>query len=273
MEGQHQLLFVGGLHRSGTTPVASAVAQHPDASGLCDTGVSENEGQHLQDVYPRIRAYGGMGRFANAAAAHLTEESRLVSPGNSARLLAAWQPYWNLDRRVLVEKSPCNMIMGRFLQALFPGAPLVVVMRHPVVVALALQKWTPRLVSRNGRVHTSLPGLVHHWVRAHDILAGDAPHIDRLLVLRYEELVADPQQQLRPLQQLLGFEEPVPSASFRVGRSELYAEQWEAMRRGSLLARRHRKVIVDRFGADIARFGYDVEDLGALTACSLTAPR
>jgi hypothetical protein len=265
MQQEHQLVFVGGLHRSGTTPLANAMAAHGEISGLTDTGVSENEGQHLQDVYHRIRAFGGMGRFANAPAAHLTEESDLVSRANADRLFEAWSPYWDLSRRVLLEKSPSNLIMGRFLQALFPGSPMVVVMRHPVVVALALQKWIPRFVSRNGRVHTTLTSLVAHWVRAHTILAQDAPHMQKLMVMRYEELVASPVQLLAPVQQTLQLSTPIPTDSFRGGQNERYAELWEAKRRGSLLERRTRKRIVEMLGPEIAMFGYDVEDLTVLS--------
>ncbi len=274
MRAGQQLAFVGGLHRSGTTPLATALAGHPEVSGLTDTGVSENEGQHLQDVYPRIRAYGGMGRFANAPAAHLTEESDLVSPESAARLLAAWEPYWDLDRRILLEKSPSNLVMGRFLQALFPGAPLVVVVRHPVVVALALEKWVPRLVSRNGRVHTSLPGLVEHWVRAHTILQDDAPHLDRLLVLRYEDLVAHPRAGLAAVADLIGLDGTIPADTLRAGRTDRYVERWEAMRRGSPWERRRRRVIEERLGPAIAEFGYDVTDLRALAPFTFpAAPR
>src|SRR4051794_20727778 len=34
---RHQLAFVAGLHRSGTTLVAQMLAEHPDVSGLTDT--------------------------------------------------------------------------------------------------------------------------------------------------------------------------------------------------------------------------------------------
>src|SRR5690349_4227420 len=169
-----QLVFVGGLHRSGTTPLANVLGSHPEISGLLDTGVIENEGHHLQDVYPRIRTYGGMGRFAHSDRAHLTESSPLANVNSARRLFEAWAPYWDLDQRYLVEKSPSNMIMGRFLQALFPESSMIVIVRHPIVVALATTKWTPTIVSRNGRVRTSLPSLVSHWVKAHEVLRGDA---------------------------------------------------------------------------------------------------
>lgn len=261
----HRLVFVGGLHRSGTTPLANALAAHPQVSGLTDTGVSENEGIHLQDVYPRIRRYGGMGRFANDERAHLTESSALATPQNAQRLLAAWAPYWDLDRQVLVEKSPSNLIMGRFLQALFPGSALIVVVRHPVVVSLALDKWTPRIVSRSGRIHTTLEGRVRHWIRAHQVLRDDTPHLRRLHVLKYEDLVADPVGQLEQVQHFLELPTPIPSDSLHAGRSDRYAEQWEALRTGSVLERRQRRLIESRHAEAIESFGYSLDDLSLHT--------
>ena len=60
----HRLVVVGGLHRSGTTPLARTLATHPQVSGFSGTGAREDEGQHLQTVYPRVRDYGGAGHFA-----------------------------------------------------------------------------------------------------------------------------------------------------------------------------------------------------------------
>ena len=76
------LVFVGGLHRSGTSLLHRCLAEHPDASGFRGTGVPEDEGQHLQSVYRPARAHGGPGRFGFDPGAHLTEESPLVSDEN-----------------------------------------------------------------------------------------------------------------------------------------------------------------------------------------------
>ncbi|HET8600724.1 MAG TPA: sulfotransferase [Segeticoccus sp.] len=265
MDAEHRLVFVGGLHRSGTTPLAAALAKHPLISGLRDTGVPHDEGQHLQPVYPKAKVYAGSGHFAFAPAAHLTESSPLVSAENAQRLVSAWAPYWDLSKPILVEKSPPNLIMGRFLQELFPDAVLVVVVRHPVVVALCNKKWR-RLASRNIRRYSTLTQLVEHWVHAHRILLEDASHLRNLVVVRYEDLVDCPGRELGRIQERLGLDEPIPGEGLRGDHSGPYERMWQEMARGWGPAAAQRRRIVRRFADDVAAFGYDVEDLGYRSA-------
>lgn len=262
-----RLVFVGGLHRSGTTPLASALAQHSDISGLRDTRVREDEGQHLQSVYPRAKVYGGPGRFALAPEAHLTEGSSLATPDAADRLWDSWEPYWDTTASYLVEKSPPNVIMGRFLQAVFPGSALVVVLRHPVVVALSTWKWR-RLASRHWRNHTTLEQMVAHWVAAYSTFLDDLPHLDRVLVVHYERLVAGPESELARIQALLGLPTPIPHESLTRSHSGRYESAWEELASGSVLERRQRRLIVERHAEAIARFGYSVRDLRAMPPSS-----
>ena len=99
-------VFIGGLHGSGTSLVHRLLRAHPAVSGFVGTGVWQDEGQHLQELIPTARSLGGPGRFGWHGDAHLTEESGLVAAGSTERLLRCWEPYWDLDRPVLVEKSP-----------------------------------------------------------------------------------------------------------------------------------------------------------------------
>ena len=80
-------VFIGGLHRSGTSILHRLLCEHPDTSGFEDTGVPEDEGQHLQSVFEPAYIHGGPGEFAFHAEAHLTEKSSLVSAAHSARNL------------------------------------------------------------------------------------------------------------------------------------------------------------------------------------------
>lgn len=251
---QHQLVLVAGLHRSGTTPLARLLAAHPDVSGFSGTGVKEDEGQHLQTVYPSARAYGGAGRFAFSPSAHLTEQSPLATPGSAERLFAQWSEHWDLTRPVLVEKSPPNLVMTRFLQALFPEARFLVAVRHPIVVALSTSKWAGL---------TPLRRLLEHWLTAHEIFLADAPYVRRLKVVYYEHLVGDPAGTLHDVGAFLDLHGPVPQESVDARRSSTYEQQWQALRTSrNPLHRRALRRIEDELGDRIRRFGYDLDDLG-----------
>ncbi len=250
-----RLIFVGGLHRSGTTALGKILADHPNVSGFRETGVEEDEGQHLQSVYKPAWDYGGPGRFALHRQAHLTERSTPPPRTAVAGLLDAWVPFWDLDRHFLVEKSPPNLIMGRYLQEAFPGSALVVIIRHPVVVALATRKWT------RGK---GLAGLMKHWFAAHDILRSDSARLKRLHVLRYEDLINRPARALDDLQSHLGLGEPLSSSSIDGSRSQRYVRAWDELARGTARGRWAREKIRALYGDRIAAYGYDVQDLEAL---------
>ena len=138
--GDHRFVFVGGLHRSGTRMMARTIAAHPDVSAFAGTGVPEDEGQHLQTVYPKPSARQQAGRFAFVRGAHLTERSPLVTTESRHTLFSEWSRYWDLTCPWLLEKSPPNLIMTRFLQELFPSSRFVIVLRHPIAVACATRE-------------------------------------------------------------------------------------------------------------------------------------
>lgn len=255
-----RLVFVGGLHRSGTTALGRLLASHPEISGLTRTGVREDEGQHLQIMYQPSVAYGGPGRFARDANAHLgpvadTVERTRISEG----LIRAWMPYWDLDSPLLLEKSPPNLVMGRYLQSVFPGSALVVVFRHPVVVALSTKKW---------QRWTNLTSLVEHWFVAHDALMEDVAQLDRVHVLRYEDLVDDPDATLAPLTKFLGVTTPLTNdGQVRSTYSDRYRRAWSEM--SGPMGGRQRRQIVKRFAEAASRYGYDMEDVDARLDWSL----
>lgn len=247
----HRQVFVCGLHRSGTTALARCLAAHPQVSGFANTGATEDEGQHLQSVYPPASAHGGPGRFARDPRAHLTEDSPLATPENARRLMGQWEPYWNLDRPVLLEKSPPNLLMTRFLQALYPEASFVVIVRHPVVVTLSTARW---------RRFMSLSSLFAHWFAAHETFAADAPRLRRLHVVRYEDLIADPGRTLKDLGMFLELDGPIPAETVEGNRSSGYERAWEGYARNPLRRPVRRRLCL-RYGEAARRFGYDMLDL------------
>ncbi|MDH3658723.1 MAG: sulfotransferase [Alphaproteobacteria bacterium] len=210
------LLFIGGLHRSGTTLLGRLLAANPEVSSLTDTGMVEDEGQFLQDCYPSDVVYGGAGRFGLDSRAHMTEASPLATAGTAERLLAAWSPYWQGDATWTLEKSPANLIRSRFLQALYPDARFIFITRHPVAVALAVRKWT----------RTSIYPLIHHWLHCHRLLREDLPSIRSYCLLSYEQLSAAPEETLQTLCRYLDLEPHALPIEVKSGINAAYFKQW-----------------------------------------------
>jgi hypothetical protein len=247
-----RIAFVGGLHRSGTTPLTSWLADHPAISRLKNTGVMEDEGQHLQNVYAAAQRHGGPGRFAFDAAARLTDRSELVSADAAQELLRAWSPYWDVSRQILLEKSPPNLIRMRFLRALFPRARFVMIVRHPVAVAMATQKWS----------RTTIASLVEHWVCAHAHLSADAEAVGAVAVIRYEDLMLAPDATLAGLFRFLGVEPCSASWPANADLNERYISQFDDVARS--LAGRLRQGGIRRHEQAVAQFGYSLRDPHAL---------
>ena len=183
-----RIAFICGLHRSGTSVLHRLLASHPLVSGFANTGVPEDEGQHLQSVYSPAKSFGGPGRFGFNARAHMDETHALASRVNAERIFTEWARHWDLGARLLIEKSPPNLVRTRFLQALFPNALFVIVMRHPIAVACATEKW---------RRWDGIERLIEHWLVCHEKLEADIPHLTRSIVVRYESLTAAPDQRWR----------------------------------------------------------------------------
>jgi len=212
-----QFIFVCGLHRSGTSALHRVLRQSDAVSGFGGTGAPEDEGQHLQSVFPPATAFGGPGRFAFDPASRMTESSVRDLEGERDTLLREWGAYFDLHRSCFVEKSPPNLLRARYLQALFPGAKFVFIVRHPIAVSLATESWSKR---------TRLENLLH-WHAAHMLMLRDIPHVEHKIVLRYEDLCASPSASLTEISRLLNIAPPEPAEEL-TDRNEKHFGRWES---------------------------------------------
>jgi hypothetical protein len=240
-------VFIGGLHRSGTSILHRCIAADPRVTGFAGTGVPEDEGQFLQSVYPPALLYGGAGRFGFDPRSHVTELSPLATAEKRDRLVWEWGYHWDTDRPVRVEKSPPNMLKLRFLQALFPDAHFIIMVRDPVAVTMSTSRWVRE---------SSLTSLVHHWVHCHELMWADATHIRRLKVVHYEDFVRDPGAVLADVGRFLELGRLEGWSDVRPGLNAAYHRRWSG---SGPLRRIDAAVAVRRYQREVRRLGYSLQ--------------
>ena len=227
-------VFVGGLHRSGTTLVASLLEGHPDVRGLSRAPVPEGEGVFLQGAIPHDAMAGVPGAFAEDPAMHLVERCAFDTLEVRDRISTDWDRWYPSGGTWRVEKSPVNLLRARLYQQLFPASQFVFVLRHPLAVARATEKWSDR----------GEAALLSHWDRAHELLLGDLPHLHNWMVLRFEDLCADPGREMARLRAFLDLGEGAPPDAVEPGRNDAYLAQGPALGASRLAA---------AFGYDMSR--------------------
>jgi hypothetical protein len=264
-------VFVCGLPRSGTSLLGRNIARMRDCTGFRDTGVFEDEGRFLQDVYPTEDACGGPGRFGFDTRAHLTEHSDLLTPENVAKLRAGWHAYWDNSRSIYVEKTPANILMTRFLQAAFPNSYFIVITRHPVSVSMAAQKWKMNV--------TSLDNMFEHWLHCHAIYERDKKHLKHVYELRYEDYVQNQAKYHEEIAAFLGtcVPEPLKEDNFRTvtqwrnpsglrvpehgmekateGHNKKYFDRWRRLLTSSA-SKGYYRYIARKYEPRFAKYGY-----------------
>ena len=185
-------LFIAGLHRTGTSLLARVLSAHPEIDAITDAPVPENEGAFLQGAIPHTARHGIPGHYATDPSQHLVEECRYDNLETRLRLEHDWQPWFSQEGSWRLEKSPVNLTRMRLYQQLFPLSQFVVILRHPEAMAAALAKWTDRPAS----------DLIDYALDAYSLAMSDLEFLHAAMVIRYEDLVADPQ---RTLGRIMGF--------------------------------------------------------------------
>ncbi|NHI18004.1 sulfotransferase [Microbacterium excoecariae] len=268
----HEFIFVGGMHRSGTTLLADALGETQNVSAFANTGAHMNEGQFLQDVYLPGYHMGGVTRWARDDRSHLTEKDASTSD-IPERLWESWSPFWNLESKYLVEKTPQNLTKTRFLQKAFPNSKYLIITRHPVTQALAVMKWSPRRAEKLG---WRFDRLIEHWLIAHETFQRDSTHLRDVTLVKYENISADPNEAVANLSNGMGINlAPKKFLEYNVRRASEYAIRWNDRKLyglfpeygpvlsflGSLVVSTQFSSIRRRYESRLNSFGYSFDDV------------
>ena len=243
-------VFICGLHRSGTSLLARNIARLENCTGFRQTGVIEDEGQSLQDVYPTSKTYGGAGKFGFDPRAHLTEISSLLTPENALKLRQSWERYWDQSKTIRVEKTPGNLLKTRFLQAMFPNTYFIVIKRHPLPVSMAHQRWKVSFAP--------LHELFEHWLHCHALFDIDKKHLKHVYELSYEDYVRDPDKYHEEIAAFIGTRVPAhPMEQVTVAYNQKYLDRWSDLLNNSPVNSYYR-FIAAKYEPNFRKYGYSL---------------
>lgn len=246
---KHKYLFICGLNRSGTTILQKVLSSAPNASGFHNTGVLMDEGQHLQSVYRQAKHYEGAGKYCFHKEANLTENSSLLNQTNNDKLRMEWNLHWDLSKEILIEKSPMNLIMMRYLNEIFEHAYFLVIIRHPVAVSYATQKWSK----------TSIESLLLHWITGHFIMLRDSQILKNIQIISYESLIIAPNRVLSKIKDFVGVD--VDYDQQFINHNQQYFDRWQNIKKYNVIKSMDKYRSIQKLNPLIEQWGYSLKNL------------
>jgi hypothetical protein len=97
-----------------------------------------------------------------------------------------WIENWNLDKPVLVEKSPPHLVRAKQLETYFPGSHFIIMMRNPYAFCEGIKRrWGRKYTFRN---------IAKFWLICAGYQMENIRTLKNSLWFTYEDLTADPRR-------------------------------------------------------------------------------
>ncbi len=189
-------VFIVGCYNSGTTLLHQLLSSHELIGSM------PNEGQFFNDVLPFGRQFELPRLWAlKPELFHLKETSEGYDVD---RLKRQWAWIYNdAHRPLLIEKTILHMARTRWLQQHFPNSYFIVLYRNGYAVAEGISR-------KEGH---SLEKSIRQWTVSNEMLMDDLHYIKNKIALKYEDLTANPVEEVRKITEFLGISE-LPASVF-----------------------------------------------------------
>lgn len=161
---EHQHLFILCSHSSGSTALWRLLQTSPYVSALPD------EGQHIGTLGPLMRK------------APWNEKTEL--PWKEIK--AEWNATWNLEKPILLEKSPPNLLRAPIIESTFENSAFIIMARNPYAYCEGTRR-RRRTGMGYGRDATYTQ-ITQGWIREGQYQIRNLQQLQRTLYLTYEEL-------------------------------------------------------------------------------------
>lgn len=240
-------VFLVGCYNSGTTLLAEILGQHPDISAL------PTEGHFITDQFVKDYDIGLPRMWVDREDVFRLKEGD-TGP-DPVRLKKEWCIRLDLDKPCLLEKSPPNGARTRWLQENFSNSYFIGIVRNPYAVSEGIR--------RKAEPHHLADGwpidkCAYQWRRSNEVLMEDSEHLQRFILVSYEDLVEDPGSTLNRLTGFLGVDNYDAFDGARKWRIHERDDELSNLNQASIdkLSKEDIKIINDVAGNMIEQMGY-----------------
>lgn len=180
-------VFIVGCPNSGTTLLHNILAKHPQIGSM------PKEGQFCTDQLLIPKSLGLYRMWATDIKRFYLDENS-ISNVNLKKLKKQWSSWFNnINRPILIERSPPNTARVKWLQKNFPNAYFIGIYRNGYVVAEGLRRKTGQ----------PLEICAEQWRISNEIMLKDFPYLKNKIIVGYEELTENKEKIVGQLLQFL----------------------------------------------------------------------
>ena len=222
-----QPVFIVGFPRSGTTLVEQSLSAHPQIEAGDELPFITD----LTEIMPRL--LGSPLAYPEALAELWMGDQReglddlrdaYLARARKAGLLREGAAFFT-------DKMPLNEMHLGFISLLFPQAPIIHVLRHPLDVVLSVYS---NFLTHGYYCAASLESIATHYLLMADVVAHYQQTLSmRYITVRYEDIVADQEVQISRLLSFIGVEFDPRCLAFeqnqRYARTASYAQVTERL--------------------------------------------